>query len=114
MHPIPSNANFFQTLSKAKDMGHIIINMSVKQWYNFLLEEHVTMEFDGQEKILRKCRVEKMNVDVAWDIAWGNARMPVLSLNLRSFAWKLAHDLLPTEERVGKSQKNVERTCKFS
>ena len=110
VHQLPPylDAKFFQTLSRAKDMGHTIINMSVKQWYTFLLEEDVTMDFDDQEKILRKCRVEKMHVDVAWDVAWCNVRMPALSFTSKSFAWQLIHDLLPIEERLGKTLKNNE------
>ena len=52
--------------------------------------------------------------DVAWDIVWQNIRMPVLSFTAKSFAWKLAHDLLPTEERLGKSLQNHRKVCKFS
>ena len=72
------------------------------------------MDFDDQEKILRKCRVEKMHLDVAWDVVWCNVRMPALSFTSKSFAWKLMHDLLATEERLGKTLKNNESVCRFS
>ena len=67
-----------------------------------------------QEKKLRPCRVEKLHHDVQWKSVWANTRMSFLGNCSKAFAWKLAHDLLPTEEKLGAVGKNIQNVCKYS
>ena len=109
------NKHFFDKIIQAKKAGYNIIKMTVKQWYTFLMEQDVTMESGNQqEKTLRPCRVEKLYSDVQWKTVWANIRMSFLGNCSKTFAWKLAHDLLPTEERLGAVGKNIQNVCKFS
>ena len=76
--------------------------MTEKQWYRFLLEELITMEtIDGTSQ-LKKCRVERMHQLYDWETTWRRSRLPGLGPNLTSFIFKVAHDLLPTKERLSK------------
>ena len=73
------------------------IHMTLKQWYNFLLEEYITMEeIDdvGRQKP-KKCWVELLAPDVDWSKSYYLSRLRGLSTETRSFCFKLLHQLLP-------------------
>ena len=115
LHPqFHHTLGFFNVIIEAMNAGFNIFKMSVKQWYNFLVESDVTMITSNQGRILRKCRVENLYHLTAWENVWLNVRMPGLSNESKSFAWKLAHDLLPTEVRVNDASKIPSYVCKYS
>ena len=60
------------------------------------------------------CRVETLYPLTEWEKVWLNVRMPALSNASKSFAWKLAHDLLPTEVRLKAAYKIPSFVCKYS
>ena len=103
---------FFQVIKNAKHSGLNIINMSIKQWYRFLLKQEFSDMVDA-DMVTRPCRIERLNPTVKWDIAWKNVHLKALRSTEISFAWKLIHDLLPTEERLYSTIGNSPETCKF-
>ena len=104
--------HFFNVISEAINAGFNVIKMSVKQWYNFLIELDVTLA--TPDKTLVSCRVENLYPLTQWKIVWPNVRMPALGNPSKSFAWKFAHDLLPTEARLNAISKTPSSVCKFS
>ena len=113
--PIPPyyDAEFFAVIKDALNNGQDIISMSVKQWYNYLLEQNITTITNNEGRMLRPCRVERMHVDVAWEAVWANVRHPALSNQTKSFVWKFIHDLLPSEVRLHAASLN-DPYCRFS
>ena len=109
------NKHFFDTIIQAKNAGYNIVTMTVKQWYSFLVEQDLTMEPGNlQVRTLRPCRVERMYSEVQWENVWANVRMSALGNCSKAFAWKLVHDLLPTEEKLSAAVKNFQSGCKYS
>ena len=104
----------FNVITEAINAGFNVIKMSVKQWYHFLIELEVTMAASFPDKILRPCRVENLFPLREWKNVWFNFRMPALGNASKSFAWKLAHDLLPTEVRLNAISKTPSSMCKFT
>ena len=90
---------FFEIIKDARKLGHDVIKMTVKEWYNFLLKREVIMQVDDDEK-LRPCRVERMYPTARWCDVWHNERIKALSSETTSLFWKLVHCLLPTEGRM--------------
>ena len=103
--------HFFNVIVEAINAGCNVIKMSVKQWYNFLIELDGTKVTGYSEQY---CRVENHYPLTEWTNVWPNVRMSALSNACRSFAWKLAHDLLPTEARLNAVSKTSSNVCKFS
>ena len=87
--------------------------MSIKEWYFFLLQRELCFQ-DGQMAAFKPCRVERLNPNARWDNIWKNVHLRSLSSDEISFAWKLVHQLLPTEERVNAALRNSSPKCKFS
>ena len=105
------SAAFFQTIIDAGTAGNCVVEMTVKQWYNYLIEKHVTSDHEHR---LLPCRVESMNPDINWNTAWSNVRMPAIPNASKAFAWKLLHDLLPTEKRLFSASNIPSNKCKVS
>ena len=111
--PLPPyyNTDFFNNIIKAIDSGCSILQMTIKLWYIFLIENEVTYDLDRK---LIPCRIEKLYPFVAWNIVWSNVRLAALSNCSRSFAWKLVHKLLPVEEKLYAASNIPSNSCKFS
>ena len=63
------NQSFFETIKKVKEKTPMNpVNMTLNQWYNFLLEEEVTMEVvdDEGRQQPKKCRVELLTPSNDW------------------------------------------------
>ena len=54
-----------------------------------------------------------MSPNTKWETVWGNVHLPSLGNDVMSFAWKLLHRLLTTEEQLAKIKLNSRPTCKF-
>ena len=90
------NQEFFNIIKKVKEKTPLNpIYLTVKEWYNYLLEEEVTMEVVDEEGRQRAklCRVEQL-------CPTNLARVRGLSMETRSFCFKLIHQLLPVNERL--------------
>ena len=79
------------------------IHMSVKQWYRHLLEANVTMEkVDDEGRMKAKlCKVEEGEPNSDWQLSYHLGRMKGLSPKIKSFNFKMIHQLLPCKERIG-------------
>ena len=105
------NGVFFDTICQAKNSGNPIIEMSLKQWYNYLIDRNVIKD---QDNTLLPCRVERLYPEVRWNDVWINVRLAALPNIDKSFAWKLAHDLLPVEEKLFAAAAIPSSKCKYS
>ena len=82
------NKSFFETIKKVKEKTPMNpVNMTLNQWYNFLLEEEVTMEVvdDEGRQQPKKCRVELLAPSNDWPKTFYLARICGLSTETRSF-----------------------------
>ena len=52
------------------------------------------------------CRVELGSPSTDWDVTWEQVRLKGLGPNLTSFLFKIVHQLLPTQERVARTNPN--------
>ena len=116
--PAPSlppyyNEDFFNTIAEALNNGENILLMTVKQWYEYLVKRNITMEFINQEFVFKPCRAERIQANVHWETVWANVRVSAISNSSKSFAWKLVHDLLPTEKRLSVTSRNTTGSCRF-
>ena len=77
-------------------------NMSVKEWYRFLVEKNMTMRLVDQEGRMEMipCKVEEREPQVCWGESYRLSRLLGLSPDSKSFLFKLIHTLLPSKERV--------------
>ena len=78
--------------------------MNSSQWYSFLLEKNVTMTNVTTEAdntwTLKPCRAEKAESDCDWASIWRKCRLPCLTSEASTLAFKLCHGLLPNESRL--------------
>ena len=71
-------------------------------------------ESDGDESLhLIPCRTEVRNPGFDWESTWSKARMSGLGSELISFLFKVLHDLLPTQERIARTNPAVNGDCKL-
>ena len=56
-------------------------------------------EFEGTS-VLVPCRVERLAPVIDWGMSWRAVCVPGLSPVMRSFLWRMLHDILPTQERL--------------
>ena len=112
--PLPPylGEEIFDPIRATKDSGLNIIEMSIKDWYKFLLFEAFSEEAeDGRRSKL--CGVEQEN-DYNWSLIWRNSRLCCLDSKSTSFAFQFLHNLLPTEARLSHILPNSSPLCKFS
>ena len=96
--------DFFPTLRRLQLSTIILEQCGVKSIYNFLMEDLLMSEDqgdDGQRELI-PLRVELNDTTVNWTHSWQMARLHPLGPQLSSFLFKLLHQLLPTAERVAK------------
>ena len=106
------NNEFFATTKYVHDQTDLnVAHMTEKMWYKFLLEHKVTMVEEGNNQILIPCRTEHKHEDFEWELIWLRIRLPGLGTELTSFIFKVLHDILPTQERVSRTNQAVTGTC---
>ena len=82
------------------------------QWYQYLLEDRVTMVKDKEgRRTARRCIVEELQPEVNWGRSFSLARLKGLSPDNKSVLLKVLHQLLPTGERVARLQPNKSPAC---
>ena len=69
-------------------------------------------EVNEEPRQYLECRVELLSVDSAWGTTWRLARLPGLGPDNTSFLFKMIHQILPTQERVSKTNPSVSPPCK--
>ena len=110
------NQEFFNTIRKVVDETPLNpVHMSIKQWYDYLLEVYVTMEVvdDEGRQMARKSRVEELLPDNSWQRSYYFSRLRGLSMDVRSFNFKLLHQILPFKERLSYILRNTQPNCQL-
>ena len=87
--------------------------MSLKQWYQVLLEDNVTMVEIENKRVYIPCRVEVLHPATDWETTWRLARLPGRGSELVSFLVRLLHELLPTRERQQRITPSTPNICKL-
>ena len=90
-----------------------VSTMSEKEWYRVFLEDSCTMEEADMEgnRQTKLCRVERGSPDTDWEESWRLARLPGLGSENMSFIFKMMHDILPTQERVARTNPRASPAC---
>ena len=68
---------------------------------------------DGQSRKLIPSRVELINPTTNWEDVWRRSRLRGLGSELASFIFKVLHQLLPTAERVHKTNPKSSALCRL-
>ena len=108
--------SFFQTIKKTHDESSLNVGVLTEGlWYKTLVENNITME-TGPEgvKTFTRCRVELASPGADWENCWRLGRLPGLGAELRSFLFKLLHQILPTQERVSRTNPAITPMCKLA
>ena len=76
--------------------------MTVKEWYRVLVEKNVTKhEIDDAGRMeLVPCKIEERYPLHDWSESYRLCRLQGLDPEIKSFLFKLVHQLLPSKERV--------------
>ena len=92
------SVSFFETIRGVKDSGLNPIYLTVKQWYDYLLEKMVTTREIDQEGRRQKIpnRIEENSSGIQWGESYRLAPASKYSL------FKLIHELLTSMERVNR------------
>ena len=105
------NAQFFEIIKEVLTKTDLnIYSMTEKEWYNHLLKSIILTDEDQEYRV---CRVERLNNQFDWDNTWSRIRLSGLGPELKSVLFKITHDLLPTQERINKTNRNVSGKCKL-
>ena len=112
------STQFFETIRHVHESSPLnVATMSSSQWYSLLVEDNITM-FTPEAASTRQFRPSR--AELAWpENDWGNtwrlAKLRGLGSEVKTFLWKLLHNLLPTQERVNRITKteNSSPLCKL-
>ena len=107
--------SFFKSIRWVEENTPLnVATMSTAQWYRVLVEQEVTMvEVEGTPRDFIKCKEELLSPEIDWETTWRRARMKGLGSEATSFLWKMLHNILPTEARLGRILPNQSQNCKF-
>ena len=107
--------SFFKSIRWVEENTPLnVATMSTTQWYRVLVEQEVTMvEVEGTPRDFIKCKEELLSPEIDWETTWRRARMKGLGSEATSFLWKMLHNILPTEARLGRILPNQSQNCKF-
>ena len=107
---------FFTAIKAIKTKVQIsLAKLSVGMWYQALMENYVLTETDDngfEFPILSKS--ERKNPAINWELTWSLVTHPVLESSDRSFAFRLLHDILITQENIAKAAGCKETSNKCS
>ena len=96
---------FFDTIKHYHQHSPLnVAVMSIKQWYQALLEDRVLMNppTDTSPQSLIPVRVEILSPTIDWPQTWKLVRSKGLDSDLVTFLFKLQHCLLPTQDRLSR------------
>ena len=90
--------------------------MTVKQWYQYLLEKDVIeRELDDEGRMeLIPCKVEEREPTAPWMESYRLSRIKGISPSTKSFNFKLLHTLLPSNERINHLNPNQSSLCRLN
>ena len=89
--------------------------VTVKQWYQLLLERGVTHTSEDPDSppLLIKSKLEENHPDINFGDSYQMARIFGLTPEQKSFIFKLMQSLLPNRERLARIGKAETSTCTF-
>ena len=89
------------------------VHMPVKEWYLHLVEMQVTMVTvdDEDRRLPRLCKVEEREPQYDWSQGFYLARLKGFSPEVKTFNFKLIHQLLPTRERMNQMVPTTSPNC---
>ena len=92
-----------------------VIWITVKQWYQLLLERGTTHTCDDPDSppVLIRSRLEESNPNTDFSHSYRLSRLFGLAPEQKSFLFKLIQNLLPTKERLNRSGKAPSPSCIF-
>ena len=105
---------FFETIKDVVDNSPLNpVQMTVKQWYRYLLEVNVTMEKvdDEGRMAVKKCKVEELNPSLNWQLSYYLGRLTGLTPEVKTFNFKMTHMILPCKERISQLLPNALPAC---
>ena len=91
--------DFFNTI-RLYHANRDICCMTIKNWYKSLLIDQVLVDQVEGLSVLKPTRLESKLLNVDWSESYRLIRLQGLDSVLSSFAFKLVHHLLPTQDRV--------------
>ena len=103
---------FFKNIEAAKTAQLHVETMSVKQWYQFLLDQEYTEldQLDQQRRHIPS-KAELLFPASDWNLIWRNCRLPCLDSQMSSLSFKLIHNLLPSESRLSSTLRKTSPFC---
>jgi hypothetical protein len=110
------SAAFFSTIKHVHNNTPLNVAwVSVKQWYQLLLEHGVTHTSDDEDSppVLFESRFEETNQGVDFLTSYRLSRLFGLAPEQKSFLFKLLQCLLPTKERLNRMGKVPSPSCTF-
>ena len=108
------SAEFFSLIRAVHTESPLnIAQMSEKQWYRLLVEEQVTMEMNNGMWQYIPSQTELRSPEINWEESWRLARLQGLGPENSSFLFKLLHNTLVTQERLARTNPNINSLCKF-
>ena len=87
------------------------MRMSEKKGYQLYLEDHFTMEGQGDQCCFISTRTEMESPNTDWDRSWRLARLRGLGPDNTTFLFKLGHKLLATRERQNRTNPSSSPLC---
>ena len=86
--------------------------MSSREWYQYLLNKTIlhgeAFQPDGSTVMEPlKCPSELKEPDIDWDETWRRARLPGLTNDSRTFAFRLLHNIHTSQERQHRTTRNT-------
>ena len=74
--------------------------MTTKDWYHYILHNNIFYTKVNGTFTKSLCRIERNRPDLVFPEIWTFVRMPTLQSQTTSFLWRLAHELIPSENRL--------------
>ena len=92
--------DFFDIMKDAMSEGKDIVNMTTKDWYHYILHNNILYTKVNGTFTKSLCRIERNRPDLVFPEIWAFVRMTPLPSQTTSFLWRLAHELIPSENRL--------------
>ena len=107
---------FFDHIRLAAEAGKEISKMKIKQWYQFLYfrENYIANNHDVPLNAMLPCKVELLKPEIDWGQIYSKLKISSLPSDVRSFGWKLIHQLLPCESLLNQRLLTNSDKCRFS
>ena len=90
-----------------EEKGNLVETMNEKSWYKAIYEIRNMEQAANGERNLKQCRAERQDPDADWEGRWSVLNTRGLGPANTTFLIQLAHDILPTTERLDNAKKDT-------